>query len=62
MAASSSRSAWVHRDCGGPDFFLGTFGSLGDGKIERQKAVENIARRYLEWVKVFESTAQAQRC
>jgi myo-inositol catabolism protein IolC len=33
-----------------------------DGKIERQKAVEDIARRYLEWVKVFESAAQAQRC
>jgi 5-dehydro-2-deoxygluconokinase len=33
-----------------------------DGKIERQKAVENIAHRYLEWVNVFESAAQAQRC
>jgi myo-inositol catabolism protein IolC len=32
-----------------------------DGKIERQKAVEDIARRYLEWVSVFESAAQAQR-
>jgi 5-dehydro-2-deoxygluconokinase len=25
-----------------------------DGKIQRQQAVEKIARRYLEWVKVFE--------
>jgi myo-inositol catabolism protein IolC len=25
-----------------------------DGKIQRQQAVENIAHRYLEWVKVFE--------
>ena len=33
-----------------------------DGKIDRDKAVENIARRYLEWVNVFESAAQAQRC
>jgi myo-inositol catabolism protein IolC len=28
-----------------------------DGKIERQEAVENIAYRYLEWAKVFESAA-----
>lgn len=28
-----------------------------DGKIERQEAVERIARRYLEWVGVFEDTA-----
>jgi 5-dehydro-2-deoxygluconokinase len=28
-----------------------------DGKIQRQQAVENIARRYLEWVKVFEDMA-----
>lgn len=33
-----------------------------DGKFERQKAVENIASRYLEWVKVFESAARAQHC
>jgi hypothetical protein len=25
-----------------------------DGKLQRQQAVENIAQRYLEWVKVFE--------
>jgi myo-inositol catabolism protein IolC len=25
-----------------------------DGNIQRQQAVENIAHRYLEWVKVFE--------
>jgi myo-inositol catabolism protein IolC len=30
-----------------------------DGKIERQEAVEKIARRYLEWVNAFESAAQA---
>jgi len=28
-----------------------------DGKIQRQQAVENIAHRYLEWVKVFEGVA-----
>jgi myo-inositol catabolism protein IolC len=28
-----------------------------DGKIQRQQAVENIARRYLEWVTVFEGAA-----
>jgi myo-inositol catabolism protein IolC len=33
-----------------------------DGKIERQEAVQKIGRRYLEWVNVFESVAQAQRC
>jgi myo-inositol catabolism protein IolC len=33
-----------------------------DGKIERQEAVEKIARRYLEWVDVFQSAAQAQHC
>lgn len=28
-----------------------------DGKIQRQQAVENIAHRYVEWVKVFEGVA-----
>ena len=28
-----------------------------DGKIQRQQAIENIAHRYLEWVKVFEGVA-----
>jgi myo-inositol catabolism protein IolC len=32
-----------------------------DGKIERQKAVEKIGRRYLEWVNVFESVAAQRR-
>lgn len=31
-----------------------------DGKMERQEAVENIAHRFLEWAKVFESAEQGQ--
>jgi 5-dehydro-2-deoxygluconokinase len=29
-----------------------------DGKLQRQQAVEKIAQRYLEWVKVFEGIAR----
>ena len=57
MASRGGRRARVHRLCGGADFFLGTVGRMAHGNIQRQQAVENIARRYLEWVTVFEGAA-----
>jgi 5-dehydro-2-deoxygluconokinase len=30
-----------------------------DGKIGRQQAAETIARKYLEWVKVFDGAAMS---
>lgn len=62
---------WLRAAAGVPGFigfavgrtsFWEALAAWRDGKIERQKAVENIARRYLEWANVFESAAQAQRC
>jgi 5-dehydro-2-deoxygluconokinase len=31
--------------------------ALRDGKIEREQAVDQIARRYMEWVSSFEKSA-----
>ncbi len=62
---------WLRAAAGVPGFigfavgrtsFWEALAAWRDGKIERQKAVENIARQYLEWANVFESAAQAQRC
>ncbi len=62
---------WLRAAAGVPGFigfavgrtsFWEALAAWRDGKIERQKAVETIARRYLEWANVFESAEQAQRC
>src|ERR1700730_4253564 len=57
---------WLRIAAGVPGFigfavgrtsFWETLVAWRDGKIQRQQAVENIAHRYLEWVKVFEGVA-----
>lgn len=57
---------WLHNAAGVPGFIGFAVGrtsfweplvALRDGKIEREQAVDQIARRYMEWVSSFEKSA-----
>ena len=54
MADHGCRSSGFHRFCGGPDELLGPLVDMRAGKITRQAAASEIARRYREFVDIFE--------
>jgi hypothetical protein len=58
MAAQCSGGKWFYRLRRGSHLLLGIAGRLRDNKITRQQVVEQIARRYMEWVDTFESATR----